>query len=209
MIGDLKPNAAYKDSGLPWLGQVPGHWGQRRMKFLFGERTQKGFPDDPLLAATQTKGVVRKDAYGKRNVTAMKDFHLLTLVEIGDFVISLRSFEGGIEVSHCRGIISQAYTVLKSSDAASLGYFSRFFKSADFIRRLTLFVAGLQRQGQGVLPRRADCRSSVICHNKQCTDSMWPLGGSAAHPNYKCDTINGFVRKSTKSKLLFNMHVTH
>lgn len=149
MIADLKPYAAYKDSGLAWLGPLPGHWGQRRMKFLFKERTQKGFPDEPLLAATQTKGVVRKDDYGKRTVTAMKDFHLLKLVEVGDFVISLRSFEGGIEVSHCRGIISPAYTVLKPSDAASLGYYSRFFKSADFIRSLTLFVTGI-REGQNI-----------------------------------------------------------
>jgi len=149
VIADLKPYPAYKDSGLAWLGPLPSHWGQRRMKFLFKERTQKGFPQEPLLAATQTKGVVRKDDYGKRTVTAMKDFHLLKLVEIGDFVISLRSFEGGIEVSHCRGIISPAYTVLKPSDAASLGYYSRFFKSADFIRSLTLFVTGI-REGQNI-----------------------------------------------------------
>lgn len=149
MMVALRPYPAYKDSGLAWLGPLPNHWGQRRMKFLFKERTQKGFPDEPLLAATQTKGVVRKDEYGKRTVTAMKDFHLLKLVEIGDFVISLRSFEGGIEVSHCRGIISPAYTVLKPSGAASLGYYSRFFKSADFIRSLTLFVTGI-REGQNI-----------------------------------------------------------
>ena len=32
MIADLKPYAEYKESGLPWLGQVPGHWDVRRMK---------------------------------------------------------------------------------------------------------------------------------------------------------------------------------
>ena len=73
MIADLKPYPAYKDSGLTWLDKVPSHWDRRRMKFLFSERTQKGFPDEPLLAATQTKGVVRKEDYGKRTVTAMKD----------------------------------------------------------------------------------------------------------------------------------------
>jgi len=54
VIADLKPYPAYKDSGLTWLEEVPSHWGRRRMKFLFSERTQKGFPDEPLLAATQT-----------------------------------------------------------------------------------------------------------------------------------------------------------
>ncbi|WP_394793858.1 restriction endonuclease subunit S [Armatimonas sp.] len=119
------------------------------MKFLFRERAEKGFPDEPLLAATQTKGVVRKEDYGTRTVTATKDFHLLKLVETGDFVISLRSFEGGIEVAHCRGIISPAYTILTPKPEATQGYFSRFFKSSAFISSLTLFVTGI-REGQNI-----------------------------------------------------------
>src|SRR5688572_12131081 len=109
MTADLKPYPESSESGLPWLGRAPGHWRLRRAKFLFTERVQKGFPDEPLLAATQSKGVIRKEDYGARTVMAMKDLHLLKLVETGDFVISLRSFEGGIEVAHCRGIISPAY----------------------------------------------------------------------------------------------------
>lgn len=149
MIADLKQYAEYKESGLQWLGRVPGHWAQRRMKFLLRERAEKGYPDEPLLAATQSKGVVRKEDYGARTVTATKDLHLLKLVEAGDFVISLRSFEGGIEVSHCRGIISPAYTVLAPRLDANQDYYSRFFKSADFIRSLTLFVTGI-REGQNI-----------------------------------------------------------
>jgi type I restriction enzyme S subunit len=149
MIADLKPYAASEESGLPWLGKVPGHWGQRRMKFLFKERAQKGFPDAPLLAATQSKGVVPKENYAARTVTAMKDLHLLKLVEEGDFVISLRSFQGGIEVSHARGIISPAYTILTPRQGTIRGYYARFFKSSNFISSLTLFVTGI-REGQNI-----------------------------------------------------------
>lgn len=149
MIEGLKPYPGYKDSGLPWVGSAPIHWSARRMKFLFGERTQKGFPNEPLLAATQSKGVVRKEDYGERTVTASKDLHLLKLVEQGDFVISLRSFQGGIEVAHCRGIISPAYTVLAPRPSTRLGYFKYFFKSSDFINSLTLFVTGI-REGQNI-----------------------------------------------------------
>ena len=133
MIAGLKPYSEYKDSGLPWLGKVPGHWGMRRTKVLLRERVEKGFPNEPLLAATQSKGVVRKEDYGTRTVTAQKDFHLLKLVEVGDFVISLRSFEGGIEVAHSRGIISPAYTVLEPRLKATSGYLRHFFKSPVFI----------------------------------------------------------------------------
>ena len=149
MIADLKPYAEYKESGMPWLGQVPGHWSSRRMKFLFKERAQKGFPNEPLLAATQSKGVVRKEDYGLRTVTAMNGLENLKLVEVGDFVISLRSFQGGIEVSHARGIISPAYTVLRPRDGFEPRYFKSYFKSADFIRSLTLFVTGI-REGQNI-----------------------------------------------------------
>ncbi len=61
MIADLRPYAMYKESGLPWLAQLPRDWETRRMKFLFKERTEKGLPNEPLLAATQSKGVVRKE----------------------------------------------------------------------------------------------------------------------------------------------------
>jgi type I restriction enzyme S subunit len=119
------------------------------MKFLFAERVQKGYPEEPLLAATQSMGVVRKEEYGSRTVTAMKDLHLLKLVEEGDFVISLRSFQGGIEKTHSKGIISPAYTVLKPRKEALSTYYARFFKSPDFISALTLFVTGI-REGQNV-----------------------------------------------------------
>ena len=149
MITNLKPYPAYKDSELPWLGHVPEHWGQRRMKFLFKERTQKGFPSEPLLAATQSKGVVLKEDYGSRTVTAVSGLENLKLVEVGDFVISLRSFQGGIEISHARGIISPAYTVLCPRAGFEPGYFQAYFKSSDFVSSLGLFVTGI-REGQNV-----------------------------------------------------------
>ena len=57
MIDELKPYEGYKETGLPWLAATPSHWSLRRTKFLFQERTQKDYPNEPLLAATQTKGV--------------------------------------------------------------------------------------------------------------------------------------------------------
>jgi type I restriction enzyme S subunit len=149
MIGNLKPYAEYKEVGLPWLGQLPRHWGSRRMKLLFKEQVQKGFPKEPLLAATQSKGVVRKEDYGSRTVIAMNGLENLKLVEVGDFVISLRSFQGGIEVSHARGIISPAYTVLRPRNFFDPGYFKLYFKSAAFVRSMTLFVTGI-REGQNI-----------------------------------------------------------
>ena len=145
----LKPYPDYKDSGVPWLGEVPEHWNVRRMKTLLHERSTKGFPDKPLLAATQTKGVVRKDQYENRTMLALKDLHLLKLVRVGDFVISLRSFQGGIEYAREHGIISPAYTILYPVKRDNHAYLACVFKSKPYIENLSLFVTGI-RQGQNI-----------------------------------------------------------
>ena len=124
---NIKPYSLYKDSGLLWLGKIPEHWQLRKIKYLFRERSEKGYPDEPLLAATQTKGVVLKEQYENRTVLALKDLHLLKLVKKGDFVISLRSFQGGIELAHNQGIISPAYTILKPLPVINPGYYSKLF----------------------------------------------------------------------------------
>src|SRR5664280_993964 len=149
MIHDLKSYPAYKESGVSWLGELPVHWKLQRMKTILKERSQKGFPDETLLAATQTKGVVRKELYENRTVLALKDFHLLKLVRVGDFVISLRSFQGGIEYAREQGIISPAYTILYPLNSQFHGYLAWLFKSKPYIENLSLFVTGI-RQGQNI-----------------------------------------------------------
>ena len=132
-----------------WLPQIPEHWELVKVRHLFKESTFKGFPNETLLVASQEHGVVSKEAYGKRTVEATKDLHNLKLVEQGDFVISLRSFQGGIEVAHERGIISPAYTVMKETRPLDKRFFKNLFKSPPFISLMTLCVKGI-REGQNI-----------------------------------------------------------
>lgn len=138
----------YKDSGVQWLGEIPSHWGMRKMKYAFKERSLKGFPSLPLLAATQNHGVIRKENYENRTVEATKSLETLKLVEKGDFVISLRSFQGGIELCHDRGIISPAYTILCPTNIEGR-YFKHLGKSPIFIQLLKSMVTGI-REGQNI-----------------------------------------------------------
>ena len=166
----LRPYPAYKNSGVEWLGNMPAHWELRRTKTLLGQRSEKGFPDEPLLAATQAKGVVRKDEYEARTVLALKDLHLLKLVHVGDFVISLRSFQGGVEYARDRGIISPAYTVLYPLEANNHAYLAQLLKSQPYIENLSVYVTGI-RQGQNIdyeklarshLPLPPHCEQAAI-----------------------------------------------
>lgn len=132
-----------------WLPDIPKHWELIKVRHLFKESSKKGFPDECLLVASQEHGVVSKDDYGKRTVEATKDLQNLKLVEEGDFVISLRSFQGGIEFAHQRGIISPAYTVIKETRFIEKRYFKNLFKSPPFISLMTLCVKGI-REGQNI-----------------------------------------------------------
>lgn len=145
----LRPYPDYKPADLPWLDRIPAHWEVLPFKRVFRERSEKGYPQEPMLACTQTKGVVRKDQYESRTVVAQKDFHLLKLVRRGDFVISLRAFEGGIEFAHEQGIISPAYTVLTPRSQVEPAFMRGLLKSTRFIQSLTLVITGI-REGQNI-----------------------------------------------------------
>lgn len=148
-MAKLMPYEEYIEVDMPWLERIPSHWKQRKVKYLFDERVEKGYPDEALLAATQTKGVVPKHMYENRTVVAQKDLHLLKLVKKGDFVISLRSFQGGIEYAYYQGIISPAYTIMIPKNEIAPGYFKHIGKSRSFIELLKLCVTGI-REGQNI-----------------------------------------------------------
>ncbi|CAK8716624.1 Type I restriction modification DNA specificity domain-containing protein [Candidatus Electrothrix aarhusensis] len=145
----MKGYPTYRDSGVAWIGEVPEHWATVKTKYLFAERVEKGYPAEPLLAATQSKGVVPKSMYKNRTVEAQKDLHLLKLVQPGDFVISLRSFQGGIEYAYFRGIISPAYTVMIPKERILPDYYRHLAKSKEFISLLQTCVTGI-REGQNI-----------------------------------------------------------
>ena len=144
------PYPAYKSTNLPWLPKIPEHWETLKIKYAFKERVEKGYPEEPLLAATQNHGVIPKSLYETRTVTAQKDLHLLKLVRIGDFVISLRSFQGGIEYAYYQGIISPAYTVMiPNSPKLNPQFFKYLAKSKAMIKLLQTCVTGI-REGQNI-----------------------------------------------------------
>lgn len=145
----LKPYAKYKPIPELWITQIPEYWSYRKIKFLFNERSEKGYLDEPLLVASQNMGVVPKDVYGNRTVEAQKNLHLLKLVKVGDFVISLRSFQGGIEYAYYQGIISPAYTVMEPKEEINPSYFRHLAKSRLFIELLQMCVTGI-REGQNI-----------------------------------------------------------
>ena len=141
--------SSYKPTSMQWLKEIPSHWEEKRMKYCFSERSEKNHPDEPILCATQSQGVIPQSMYANRVVVVNKGFEGLKLVKEGDFVISLRSFEGGIEYAYYQGIISAAYTVLQPKNPQSSNYWKYLFKSQSYIQLMQTCVTGI-REGQNI-----------------------------------------------------------
>ena len=139
----------YKSSGNDWTGKIPVTWTMQRVKSLLRERNERGHTSEPLLSATQSQGVVLKEKYDNRTVLPSNEVDQFKLVREGDFVISLRSFQGGIEYAYDQGIISPAYTVIYPYNPLNDDYFARLFKSRPFVQNLAICVTGI-REGQNI-----------------------------------------------------------
>lgn len=145
----MKRYSTYKDSGVKWIGEIPSHWETRKIKYIFTERSEKGYPDEPVLCSTQKYGVIPQSMYENRVVVVNKGLEGLKLVRKGDFVISLRSFQGGIEYAHYRGIISAAYTILELDHGIDADFIKYLLKSYYFVQLLQTCVTGI-REGQNI-----------------------------------------------------------
>lgn len=145
-----KNKKIYRDIKLTWFKKTPYDWKQVKIKYIFSERVEKNHSEEQFLVSSQSMGVIPKKQYLTRTVEVLKDFHLLKLVKKGDFVISLRSFQGGIEYSDFQGIISPAYTILVLDKNVMLPmYFKYLGKTFDFIQLLKTCVTGI-REGQNI-----------------------------------------------------------
>ena len=120
-------------------------WQLLRFDSIFKDYCKKNCPDERLLSATQENGVIPRDMLNSKVMSPDGTLSGYKLIDIGDFVISLRSFQGGIEYSNYRGILSPAYTVLKSIMEINKDFYKYFFKSYRFIEKyLSISVIGIR-----------------------------------------------------------------
>ncbi len=149
----LDPNVKMKDSGVEWLGDVPEHWIVIQSRRLFEQRKDKAVSDDQQLTASQKHGIIfQKDFMSLENqkvVQVITGAEILKHVEPNDFVISMRSFQGGLELSNLSGSISSAYVMLIPRNQVEPQYFKYLFKSITYIQALQS-TSDLVRDGQAL-----------------------------------------------------------
>ena len=150
----INPNVQYKDSGATWIPQIPEHWNMVYSKKLFAQRKDKAFPNDIQLTSSQKYGIISQDEFmkreGRRLTVVVTGSDILKHVGIGDFVISMRSFQGGLEYSYVEGKISSAYVMLiPNKEKVYDEYFKWLLKSKSYIKALQ-GTSDLVRDGQAL-----------------------------------------------------------
>ena len=123
-----------------WMGSIPAHWKMIPSKRVFVEGKERRIDGDVSATASQKYGIISQEEYmrreGRRIVVANQGLDNWKHVDPGNFVISLRSFQGGIELCEITGCVTWHYVVLLPQEMVCTQYFKWLLKSKSYIKAL-------------------------------------------------------------------------
>lgn len=148
MAGRYQVYPEYKDSGVDWLGEVPGHWETIPVGRLFKRIKRNNHVDKELLSVYRDYGVIPKNSREDNNNKPSEDLTPYQLVKSNDLVMNkMKTWQGSIAMSEYEGIVSPAYFVYQPS--------SNLFKMAypkyiHYLLRNPMYIAQYMRRSKGI-----------------------------------------------------------
>jgi type I restriction enzyme S subunit len=144
----LDPHAPLRDSGIPWLGEIPAHWETKRARWLFRERDIRSETgSEELLTVSHLTGVTPRSEKDV-NMFEAETTEGYKLCETGDLVINtLWAWMGAMGVTRMNGIVSPAYNVYQAGPRLLPAYI-------DVLVRLPVFAQEVTRYSKGVWSSR-------------------------------------------------------
>ena len=129
----LDPNIPLRDSGIPWLGEIPEHWGVRKIAWLFQERDHRGQPDLKLLEVSINNGVIPREFSGEGIEATASDFGSYKVARQGDVVFNkMRMWQGAVGMAPEDGLVSPDYVVAEPVGPLTSAFASLLFQTAAF-----------------------------------------------------------------------------
>jgi type I restriction enzyme S subunit len=142
--GGLGRFPQYRDSGLPWLGDIPEHWDVRRNGRLFAERVETGFEDLPILEVSLRTGVRVRDMENGARKQQMADRSKYKRAAKGDIAYNMmRMWQGAVGVAPVDGLISPAYVVARPFPEVEPRYYAYLFRTDAYKREVNKFSRGI------------------------------------------------------------------
>lgn len=144
MIADLKPYAEYKESGLSWLGPIPAHWQTVRNGSLFGQRSQTGYAELPILEVSLKTGVQVRSFGQAGRKQIMSDLGKYKRAVKGDLAYNtMRMWQGALGVCPVDGLVSPAYVVARPYPGVDARYFAALFRTGDYMAEIDSASRGI------------------------------------------------------------------
>ena len=134
-IGKLKPYSGYRASGVGWLGDVPAHWGIRRIRNILKAVNVRNRPHLPLLSVVRERGVILRDVanLAENHNFIPDDLTNYKVVISGQFAMNkMKAWQGSYGVSQHDGIVSPAYFVFDLLDVDG-AYFHTAIRSRSYV----------------------------------------------------------------------------
>jgi type I restriction enzyme S subunit len=145
----LHPDVPLKPSGIPWLGDIPQHWGVVRNMALFAHRVESGITGLPVLQVSLRSGITAEelDQFG-RPKRLIADATKYKRIHQGDMAYNtMRMWQGAVGVSPSDGLVSPAYVVLKPRKDTCPEFY-------DFIFHTEIYKQQVNRQSTGIVSDR-------------------------------------------------------
>lgn len=145
----LNPNVPMKDSGIPWIGEIPAHWDTMRIRGLFSESDEKTEDESgTLLSLSQYTGITLKSEAGKTGMFEAESTVGYKVVHPGQFVMNIMlAWNGSYAVSDLEGIISPAYCVFDFRIDCNKKYY-------DYLLRTKAYSGAFKTQSRGIIDSR-------------------------------------------------------
>lgn len=192
MIEDLKPYPAYKDSGVPWLGEVPKHWDMERAKWLFHKMNRPIYDTDDVVTCFRDGTVTLRKKRRLRGYTeSIKEIGYQG-VKRGDLVIhAMDAFAGAIGVSDSDGKSSPVYAVCQPQKGVSAYYY------AYLVREMarTQWILALAK---GIRERSTDFRFDTLASSFLPVPSPEEQTAIATFLEYADRCIRRYIRSKQK-----------
>ena len=136
--------AQYRESGLPWLGEIPRHWEVRRNGRLFAERVETGFDELPILKVSAHTGIRVRDMENGAYKRQMTDLSKYKRAEAGDIAYNtMCMWQGAVGVVPVDGLVSPAYTVARPFPEVDPRYYTYLFRTPAYMREVNKFSRGI------------------------------------------------------------------
>ncbi len=197
MMNELKPYPAYKDSGVPWLGEVPEHWDVRRLKYVLREcDTRSSDGNEQLLRVSQYTGVTQRKRFdgGDEPDTRAQSLVGYKCVCPDELVVNIMlAWNGSMGVSKFFGIASPAYCVYRFGDIAVPWYLH-------YLLRSPVYMARIKAVSTGVIESRLRLYTDDLFRLEALVPPLSEQAAIARFINHADRRISRFIR--TKLKLI-------